>query len=225
MVIASATTATAASPWLPVIAAAVGAGTALIVGVVTQLWTGHRENVRWSREQQDREDQWQREDQARRDQWQREREDRQQQWQREDAQRWLQDRQQIYARLMAALDEWDVAVDNAVAQRHADALTGESREYDSTEWDELRRAARAAQGLVELMAPESVRGLARSAVVRRQAIWMLYLTVEDADLSKMDEERSTVRKVTRDLRDAMRGDLGLGPEDDPGPRQTGGGSG
>jgi hypothetical protein len=31
----------------------------------------------------------------------------------------------------------------------------------------------------------------------------------------MDEERSTVRKVTRALHDAMRGDLGLGPDEDP----------
>jgi hypothetical protein len=148
-----------------------------------------------------------------------------QQWRRDEAVRWLQDRQQAYARLMAALDDWDVAVDKAVAQRHTDAVTGERREYDSAEWDELRRAARAAQGVVELMAPESVRGPARSAVVRRQAIWMLYLTVEDADLSKMDEERSTVRKVTRALRDAMRGDLGLGPDEDSGPRQIDRGSG
>jgi hypothetical protein len=30
----------------------------------------------------------------------------------------------------------------------------------------------------------------------------------------MDEEWSHVRKVTRALRDAMRGDLGLGPDED-----------
>ena len=82
------------------------------------------------------------------------------QWQREDAQRWLQDRQQAYARLMAALDEWDVAVNQGMARRHTDALTGERSEYDPAEWKELRQAARAAQGLVELMAPESVRGRA-----------------------------------------------------------------
>jgi hypothetical protein len=32
----------------------------------------------------------------------------------------------------------------------------------------------------------------------------------------MDEEWSTVRKVTRGLRDAMRSDLGLGPDEDSG---------
>ncbi len=75
-------------------------------------------------------------------------------WAHDERVRWLQDRQQAYARLMTALDDWDVAVDKAVAQRHTDAVTGGFREYDSAEWDELRRAARAAQGVVELMAPE-----------------------------------------------------------------------
>jgi hypothetical protein len=41
---------------------------------------------------------------------------------------------------MTALDDWDVAVDKAVAQRHTDDVTGGLREYDSAEWDELRRA-------------------------------------------------------------------------------------
>lgn len=148
-----------------------------------------------------------------------------QHWAHDETVRWLQDRQQAYARLMAALDDWDVAVNQGMARCHTDALVGERSAYDSAEWNELRRAARAAQGLVELMAPESVRGLARSAVQRRQAMWVVYLTDENADLSKMDEEWSRVRKVTGALRDAMRGDLGLGPDEDSGPRQIGGGSG
>ena len=94
---------------------------------------------------------------------------------------------------MAALAEWDVAVNQGMARRRTDALVGEHSPYDSAEWDELRRAARAAQGLVELMAPESVRGLARSAVVRRQAMWMNYLADENAELSKMDESGALSR--------------------------------
>lgn len=53
------------SPWVPVLAAAVGAGAALVVGILTQLWTGRRENVRWSRERDDRKEQWRRERQDR----------------------------------------------------------------------------------------------------------------------------------------------------------------
>lgn len=61
---ASAVTGTTASPWIPVLAAAVGATAALAVGLVTQLWTAHRENVRWSREAEERREQWQRERRA-----------------------------------------------------------------------------------------------------------------------------------------------------------------
>jgi hypothetical protein len=56
------------SPWMPLLAAAVGAGAALIVGILTQLWTGHRENVRWTRERNEREAQWNRERQERQNQ-------------------------------------------------------------------------------------------------------------------------------------------------------------
>jgi hypothetical protein len=64
---ASAATGVTASPWVPVIAAAVGAGAALAVGILTQLLTGSRENLRWSREREDRKEQWQRERQDRLD--------------------------------------------------------------------------------------------------------------------------------------------------------------
>jgi hypothetical protein len=87
---------------------------------------------------------------------------------------------------VTALDAWDVAANKAMAQRHTDALVGEPQEFDRAEWNELRQAARAAQGLVELMAPESVRGPARSAVMRRDSIRVLYVTEEGADLDEMD---------------------------------------
>ena len=75
---AGGTTATAtASPWIPVVAAAVGATAALVVGILTQFWTGQRENMRWLREQNDR-----------KKQWARERKERKKQWQREDSFRW-----------------------------------------------------------------------------------------------------------------------------------------
>lgn len=56
-----------ASPWVPVLAAAVGAGAALVVGILTQWWTGRRESVQWSREREDRKEQWERERQDRLD--------------------------------------------------------------------------------------------------------------------------------------------------------------
>jgi hypothetical protein len=63
----SAAAAATASPWVPVLAAVVGAGAALVVGILTQFWTGRRENIRWSREREDRKEQWGRERQDRLD--------------------------------------------------------------------------------------------------------------------------------------------------------------
>jgi hypothetical protein len=123
-----------------VIAAAVGAGAALIVGVLAQLWSGHRENVRWSREKEDREKLWQRE-----------RQDRQEQWQREDSLCWHQDRQQAYARLIAALNEWDNELRRAVAIRQNEAKFGEEREIDTTEIERRATAARETLPLVLFM--------------------------------------------------------------------------
>jgi hypothetical protein len=48
---------------------------------------------------------------------------------------------------VTALDAWNVAATKAMAQRHTEALIGEPS-FDRTEWNELRQAARAAQGLV-----------------------------------------------------------------------------
>jgi hypothetical protein len=94
MNIAAAATATE-SPWPTLWAAAIGAGAALIVGILTQLWSGHL-----LRQQLDRA-----------------REDRREQWQREDSLRWLQSRQQAYARLMAALTAWDSVLHDVAGAR------------------------------------------------------------------------------------------------------------
>jgi hypothetical protein len=69
------------------------------------------------------------------------------------------------------------------------------------------------------MAPESVRGPARSAVVRRDAIRMLYLREQAADMGEMDAEWETARKLRAALRDAMREDLGLSADEDSGQLQ------
>ncbi len=146
-----------------------------------------------------------------------------QQREHEKSVRWLQDRQQAYARLMAALAAWDVATNQGIAQRHTDRVIGERSEHDSSQWHELRRAAREEQGLVELMAPEFVRGRARMAVARRDSM-MFYLGEDDADhadLAEMDEAWKAALQASRALRDAMRSDLGLTPDEDTGPRQIG----
>jgi hypothetical protein len=49
------------------------------------------------------------------------------QWAHDDSLRWLQDRQQAYARLATALDAWDVALYKAVNARNALAMIGKFR--------------------------------------------------------------------------------------------------
>jgi hypothetical protein len=199
----SATAAITTMPvWVPLTTAAAGLVAGLAAGLAAAVWTqrrtDRREDVRWQRERDERQDQWR----------------------REDSLRWLQDRQQAYARLVAALDAWDVALTRAIAGRHTDALVGEQREFDKAEWNELSQAARSSQGLVELMAPESVRGRARFAIIRRQSLRMFYLTEEGADLDEMDEAWKDALKVTTALRDAMRKDLGLAADEDSGAVST-----
>jgi hypothetical protein len=134
------------------------------------------------------------------------------QWQHEQSVRWLQDRQQAYARLVAALDAWDVALITAIGERHDDDDAGERTDFEIAGWSELRNEARSAGALVELMAPDSVRGLAGGAIARREYL-RIDLTAERPNLDEVDDEWKATRRETTDLHDAMRTDLGLAPYD------------
>jgi hypothetical protein len=194
--------ATTTNPWEPVLAAAVGAGAALIVGILTQLWTGHRENVRWDRERSERQNQWQRE-----------REDRQGQWRREDSQRWLQIRQQAYARLIADLHDWDDKLRPAVTRRKLDAEFGGRMEIDKTEAEQARRAAREDFALVQFMAPQELAGRARYAVSLREAIQVIYLEpdpeTEEVNVAELDQQWENAFQTRKSLEQDMRDDLGI----------------
>lgn len=168
------------------------------------MWTGHRESVRWSRERKNREAQWRREREA----WQ-------QQWQREDRLRWKQDRQQCYARLIAALNEWDAQLTSALATRELDARLDEHIEIDTAEMDRLGTATRLPLALVQLMGSAKVHSLAESAVHERWQLRLLRLTNVDATVAEIKEKWAIVFELTTSLREAMREDLGLeiAPED------------
>jgi type II secretory pathway pseudopilin PulG len=141
--------------------------------------------------------------------WQ-ERKDRRQQWQREDALRWQQDRQQAYARLIAALYAWDDELRSARASRDVAAYLNERSELDTAELRRLRTAAREARSVVDFMASDTVRSLASSALTDREAFRVAHLTGDaPADTAKTDAEWTRVRNRTVSLRDAMRADLGL----------------
>ena len=109
-----------ATVWVPLVTAAVGLIAGLGTSIFTQRRADSREDVRWQRERQDRQEQWQQERQTR-----------QELWEREDSHRWLQDRQQAYARLMAALYTWDDELRRARADRKVAALLNERSELDT----------------------------------------------------------------------------------------------
>ena len=205
------------SPWVPVIAASLGAGAALFVGVLTQWGSSRREKQRWDREREDRQEQWLQEAKSRRKQWQQERRARQEQWQREDSLRWHQELQQAYARLMAALDEWDRELLSVVTTRIRAARTNEPPEIEMEELTRLGETAGKASALVQLMAPETVGSLAEAAIKDRQAFRITYLELRVAGLypnrsSRTEELRPQLAKLrnrTSGLRDAIRGDLGI----------------
>jgi hypothetical protein len=185
---AAGTTATA-SPWVPVIAASVGAAAALIVGVLTQLWSGRREKLKWDRE----------------------REDRRQQWDRERANRWLQERQQAYARLTAALHEWDEFLVKALPARVVESVSGEK--LDDAAHFAMAKATSEALALVGLIGSLAIFKGAADLVEQRYAYWMELNRREPPD-SKID-----TAKLTKDLAQltvsryqlmsAMRDELGV----------------
>jgi hypothetical protein len=177
--------------WIPLTTAAVGLVAGIGAGLGGAVWTEHRadnrEDVRWGRERADREAQWR----------------------REDSLRWLQDRQQAYARLMAALYDWDAVLLSAVATRKNDLAFNERTELDTAERIKVSRAAREALPLVEFMAPEPVRSQARRAVMDRQGFWIIHLTPDPPDEAAIDAGSGRLRERTSLLREVMRNDLGL----------------
>jgi FtsZ-interacting cell division protein ZipA len=177
----------------------VGAAAALVVGILTQWWTDRRENQRWEREREDR-----------RMQWERERDDRREQWQREDSLRWLQDRQQAYARFLSALDEWDFMLDEGTASRRGDTYEelGILPELDYAKIQQAHMAAQKVFPLLEFMAPEQTRKLAMRAMTSRARFLVRYLA-PDTDVAKLDAGWAQLRESMSALLKAMRNDLGV----------------
>jgi hypothetical protein len=203
----SATAATTVTWWIPLASAAVGVVAGLGAGLGAAVWTQRRTDRR--------------EDMR----WERERTDRAEQWRREDSLRWLQDRQQAYARLLAALYEWDRALLSAIADRQSDVALNKRTDLDAAERINVSTAARELVPLVLFMAPETVRSLTRVAITDRESFWIVHLTPDPPDLLKMDEGWTRIVERTSWLREAMRIDLGVESESTgqrPGAR-TGGG--
>ena len=189
-----------ASVWVPLVTAGIGLITGLAAGLVSAILTR-----RWASA------------------------DRVADRQREDQLRWQADRMQIYARLISALDDWDRVLRTAVARKKTAAVAGaagaDGPSLDANECDRVRAAAGDQLALVELMAPEDVRGRARTCYVAHDWLRHGYLTAEDADLAEMDAAERRADEATQRLIEAMRADLGLGgdglPETGSAPRPPG----
>jgi hypothetical protein len=198
---AAAAATSSSNPWVPVIAAAVGAGAALIVGVITALTAGHRETVRWERERTAREKQWERERDERRDQWG-----------REDSLRWVQTRQQAYAQLVADLRTWDSELLGLLTVLKLDKQFGTDTNIDKTEAEQAQHAARDALTLAEFLAPDPVAGQARMAFrffeLMHQAI-RSYPTLPPGGVGELQELWDKAVSARMALERSMRDDLGL----------------
>jgi hypothetical protein len=187
------------SVWVPLVTAAVGLITGLGTSIFAQRRADSREDVRWQRERQDRQEQWRQERQTRHEQWE-----------REDSHRLLQDRQQAYGRLIAALYTWDDELRRTRADPDVAARLNERSELDTPELRRLRTGARDARALVDLMASNTVRRLARSAQIDREEFGTVHLAGDGpADPAQTAEAWARVRKGTVSLREAMRSDIGL----------------
>src|SRR5262249_20691811 len=117
---------------------------------------------------------------------------------------------QAYGRLMAALYTWDDELRRARADPNVAARLNERSELDTAELRRLRTAARDARALVDLMASEPVRHLAREAQTDREIFGTVRLDGDKrADMAETEEVWTRVRAGTVSLREAMRRDLGL----------------
>ncbi len=135
--------------WVPLVTAGVGlvtgVGAALGAAFLTERRADRREELRWQREREDRQEQWQRE-----------RGDRQGQWQREDSLRWLQERHLAYARFLGALYEWDARLRDAFVIRRIDSEQGTWTDLDMAKIKQAAEAASVAMDSVRLMASRQV---------------------------------------------------------------------
>lgn len=127
--------------------AAVGLAAGLGTSVFTQRRADAREDVRWRRE----------------------REDRQEQWRREDSLRWVQDRKQAYARLVVALHESDTALASAARASEKAVKPNEQTELDLTEIKRAEKAAFEALAPVRFIAPKDTRSRARLTFERHRS--------------------------------------------------------
>jgi hypothetical protein len=173
------------SIWIPLVTAALGLATGLGTAVFTQRQADGREDMRWKRERQERLEQWH----------------------REDSQRWLQERQQAYARLITALHEWELALEVLYRARWIHRKAQTRAEFDMTAIRSARDAADEALVSVRFIAPESLGSRAQFVVSAHSRFPLV--TADITSGRQLDAEWNQVLNSTEGLREFMSKDLGL----------------
>ena len=184
------------SIWVPLVTAVLGLVTGLGTAFFTQRRADDREDVRWEREREDR-----------LEQWRRERQDRLEQWRREDSQRWLKERQQAYARLIAALNDWENALVTLYKARWLDLGKEAPTEFDMTPIQRTRDAANEALVSVRFIAPKPVRDVAQLAFSAHKKFPLVTADIKNG--SELDAAQQRVLNSTEMLHTRMSEDLGL----------------
>jgi len=184
------------SIWVPLVTAVLGLVTGLGTAFFTQRRADNREDVRWQRERQDR-----------LEQWQRERQDRLEQWQREDSQRWLKERQQAYARLITALNEWENALETLYEARWRDRRNETPTEFDMTVIRSARDAANEALVSVRFIASKPLRDMAEFACSVHEMFPLVTMDIKSG--RRLDVEKKQMLSSTERLHKLMSEDLGL----------------
>ena len=171
--------------WVPLVIAVAGLTTTIFAAVLTQWYASRREDVRWNREH----------------------EERQELWKREDYLRLRQERLAAYTRLTDAMYEWDSLLRSAIERRREDARA----EVDTTETERAHRVAVDALAQVLLLSPDWVYTQARKNAQVRESVTSSCLKPKETSRAALDKGWDDLRDTRKLLRYKMRVDLGLEP--------------
>jgi hypothetical protein len=143
--------------------------------------------------------------------WQRERDREGERWKREEERQWLVDRREAYAGLHAAVQAWHtMLLGSWSAWKVRGQVEDDFRERKAT----VKREFEAARGLVELLAPEPVRGAVRSVYLRME-YFGFFLQQDDITRDKAEAMWARVFQTEKELLRRLREDLGIVDVDEP----------
>ncbi|MFC8619740.1 hypothetical protein ACFT9M_25485 [Micromonospora purpureochromogenes] len=188
-----------APAWLVLVTAALAVVGTLAAAIITQVLSGRRETRQWERQKA--------QDEAR---WDRERIERREQWEREDHARWHQERLAAYSELLQGIEDWDMAISQALPRIPA-VVSEEGQRRVSEALAEIARADTRAR----FFATEETSKAAGAFYIGAFSCW---LRVEGGGLDDPEHLRDLRFELRRlhdfknKLRTLLRRDLGISAE-------------